>query len=232
VGKLFNGVQNCVAPDWVLLHEGKEYVFAEAFRTVVRDEWRGANVTAMATEKGLQRMRALLDDAKSKGARCETVPCGVSGTRGIEPTLVFSVRDDMKLMQEEIFGPVLPVVSYRTEEEALARIAARPAPLAFYVFDEDVERAGRTVERVPCGGACINDTLGHFANEELPFGGVGASGVGRYHGRYGFETFSHAKGVLVSSPVSPARQLYSPKAAALVDRAMGVITSRLGRLIR
>ncbi len=232
VGKLFNGGQTCVAPDWVLLPEGKEVVFAEAFRAAVRDEWRGANVTSMATEKGLQRMRALLDDAKAKGARCEAVPCGVAGTRGVEPVLVFSARDDMKLMQEEIFGPLLPVASYRTEAEALGRIAARPAPLAFYVFDEDVERAGRTVAQVPCGGACINDTLAHFANEELPFGGFGNSGIGRYHGRYGFETFSHAKGVLVSSAASPARRLYSPAAAGLVDRAMGVITSRLGRWIR
>ncbi|MBL8956451.1 MAG: aldehyde dehydrogenase family protein, partial [Myxococcaceae bacterium] len=173
VGKLFNGGQTCVAPDWVLLPEGKEVVFAEAFRAAVRDAWRGASVTAMATEKGLARMRALVEDARAKGARVETVPVGVSGTRGVEPVLLFGVRDDMRVMQEEIFGPLLPVVSYRSEAEALARIAARPAPLAFYVFDDDVERAGRVVATVPCGGACINDTLGHFANEELPFGGFG-----------------------------------------------------------
>ncbi len=231
IGKLFNGGQTCVAPDWVLLREGKEAVFAEAFRLAVAEHWGRAPLTSMATERGLERMRALLADARAKGARCEEIDCA-TGARGIKPTLVFHVRDDMRLMQEEIFGPLLPIVSYRDDADALARIAARPAPLAFYVFDEDEARAGQTVARVPCGGACINDTLAHFANEELPFGGFGQSGIGRYHGRYGFETFSHAKGVLVSSPVSVARRLYSPDAGALVDRAMGFVTSRWGRLIR
>jgi coniferyl-aldehyde dehydrogenase len=219
VGKLFNGGQTCIAPDYVLVPEGKEVVFSEAFKAAQREHWGSQPVTEQATDKGRDRQRALADDARSKGARVDGV-------------LVHGVRDDMKLMQEEIFGALLPVVTYRTEQEALERIAARPTPLAFYVFDEDTGRAGQLVARVPCGGATINDTLAHFGQEALPFGGVGTSGMGAYHGRFGFETFSHAKAVMISSPRSPGRDLVTPKAAAMVDRAMGFIASRLGRLLR
>jgi acyl-CoA reductase-like NAD-dependent aldehyde dehydrogenase len=232
VGKLFNGGQTCIAPDYALVPAGKEAVFADAFREAARRLWAGGPSTAMASDKGLERMRALLEDAKSKGARCEEVTLAGGAPRAMSPVLVFGVEDDMRIMQEEIFGPLLPVLTYRTEAEALARIDARPNPLAVYVFDGDVRRAEALVRRVSCGDACINDTLGHFAQEGLPFGGIGGSGTGQYHGRSGFETFSHSKGVLVANPLSPGRAFYAPTAAKLVDRAMGVIASRFGRWLR
>jgi coniferyl-aldehyde dehydrogenase len=231
VGKLFNAGQTCIAPDYVLLPEGKEVVFLEAFRAQTLKLWPQGPTTSLASDRGLERMRALIEDAKAKGARVETVELPPTADRALGPVLIFNPTNEMKVMQEEIFGPLLPVVTYRTEAEALGHIESRPHPLAFYVFDEDTARAARTVRTVRCGGACINDTLAHFAQESLPFGGVGGSGIGQYHGRYGFETFSHPKGVLVSSRLSPGRSLTSPKIGKLLDSAMGFLTSRLGRFI-
>jgi len=231
-GKLFNAGQTCIAPDYALVPEGKEDVFAQAFTKAAKEIWPQGPATSMATEKGLERMRALLDDAKSKGARCEEVPLPPGPGRAMSPVLVFNVREDMRIMQEEIFGPLLPVVGYRSQDDALERIAARPNPLAFYVFDADVKRAQELVKRVSCGDACINETLAHFAQEGLPFGGVGGSGMGQYHGRYGFETFSHLKGVLVAGAFSPSRALFTPNVMKHIDKVMGLLVSKAGRLIR
>jgi coniferyl-aldehyde dehydrogenase len=230
-GKIFNGGQTCIAPDYVLVPEGKETVFADAFKDFAKRNWPAGPSTSMASDKGLERMRALMEDAKSKGGRCEEVPLSSGAERALSPVLIFNTREDMRVMQEEIFGPLLPVVSYRDEADALSRIAARPNPLAFYVFDEDVNRARDLVRKVSCGDACINDTLAHFAQEGLPFGGVGGSGMGQYHGKSGFETFSHQKGVMVADPLLPTRSLFGPKGAKLVDAAMGLIVSKLGRFI-
>ncbi len=232
VGKLFNAGQTCIAPDYVLLPEGKEVVFLEAFRAMAQKLWgAGADHVARLGARPSSACAPWWKDAKAKGARIETIALPASAASVLNPVLIFNPTNEMKVMQEEIFGPLLPVVTYRTEAEALGHIESRPHPLAFYVFDNDSARASRTVRTVRCGGACINDTLSHFAQESLPFGGVGGSGIGQYHGRYGFETFSHPKGVLISSRLSPGRSLTSPKIGKLLDSAMGFLTSRLGRFI-
>ena len=129
------------------------------------------------------RLEALLEDARAKGARVEVLGSASDGhSRRLAPALVFGPTPTMRVMQEEIFGPILPMVSYRALDEALAFIAARPRPLAFYYFDDDANRAQDVLRRTPSGGACVNDTLVHFAQESLPFGGIGASGQGAYHG--------------------------------------------------
>src|SRR5690606_29085212 len=111
------------------------------------------------------------------------------GERKIAPTLLLDVNDDMAVMQEEIFGPVLPIVPYDRLDDAIAYVNARPRPLALYYFDDDARRARTVLERTVSGGVAINETLLHFGIDDLPFGGVGASGMGAYHGKEGFETF-------------------------------------------
>jgi acyl-CoA reductase-like NAD-dependent aldehyde dehydrogenase len=143
----------------------------------------------------------------------------------------------MKVMQEEIFGPILPIVPYATMDDAQEHIARAPRPLALYHFDDDVQRAEETLRRTVSGGACINDTVMHFAQESLPFGGVGASGQGAYHGLAGFERFSHLRGVLDASALAPARQLQSPPYGRILDAALAALSSPTtlaapGRLLR
>jgi acyl-CoA reductase-like NAD-dependent aldehyde dehydrogenase len=229
LGKLFNAGQTCIAPDYVLLPEGKEEAFAQAFRAgaakAYPDLLRSEQYTSIVNDRHHARLQGLLEDAKAKGARLEVVAPGggePSGRR-MAPVLVFGATPEMRLMQEELFGPILPVRSYRLLDEALAEIRSRPRPLAFYYFDEDERRATSVLRQVTSGGACLNDTLNHFAQEDLPFGGVGASGMGAYHGKAGFEAFSHLRGVLSASALSPVRQVQAPPYGKVLDSALNVL---------
>jgi acyl-CoA reductase-like NAD-dependent aldehyde dehydrogenase len=230
LGKLFNGGQTCIAPDYVLLPAGKEKAFSDAFQATVKRSYpdlaRGSGYTSVLSARHLERMRALVEDARSKGARLEVVsPDGdpPEGSRKFLPTLAFDVNDSMRLMQEEIFGALLPVKSYAKLDEALAYVNGHPRPLAFYYFDRDTERGEELLTRTPSGGACLNNTLIHFAQEELPFGGVGASGLGSYHGHAGFLTFSHARGVLAASRFFPAMKVQAPPYGQILERSLGFI---------
>ena len=148
LGKLFNGGQTCIAPDYVLLQEGRETAFAEAFRATVQRCYptlaQGAGYTSVVSQRHLDRLRALVDDAKTKGARVEVIsPDGAppADSRRFPPVLAFEVNDSMRLMQEEIFGGILPIKSYKTVDEALAYVNGHPRPLAFYYFDRNDGRA-------------------------------------------------------------------------------------------
>jgi coniferyl-aldehyde dehydrogenase len=147
--------------------------------------------------------------------------------RRLAPTLVVGVSDDMAIMREEIFGPLLPVESYRTFDEAIAKINGRPHPLALYWFGNDRTERARVLRETQAGGVTINDTLWHFAHEGLPFGGVGASGSGSYHGVYGFATFSNAKPVFVQARYAPARLLYPPY-GRMFERVLALLRKRNG----
>ncbi len=237
LGKLFNGGQTCIAPDYALLPAGREAAFSQAFHATVQRCYpalgRGPGYTSVINAAHLERLRLLIADARAQGARIEVVrPDGEppEGSRKLLPTLVFDVDDSMRLMQEEIFGPVLPVMSYRTLDEARAYINAHPHPLALYYFDRDTGRAEELLRHTLSGGACLNDTLIHFAQEELPFGGVGQSGSGAYHGRAGFLTFSHARGVLAASRFFPAKRVQSPPYGELLDRTIAFVLRGLGGL--
>jgi acyl-CoA reductase-like NAD-dependent aldehyde dehydrogenase len=229
-GKLFNAGQTCIAPDYVLLPRGKEEAFAQAFRKNVFARYpnlaSNQDYTAMATPAGLARMRTLVADAAEKGARIEPVcpgPQPEGESRRLPPSLIHNPTDQMKVLQEEIFGPLLPIVSYDSLDEAIAWVNARPRPLAFYYFDDDRRRSVEVLRRVVSGGACVNETLFHFIAEELPFGGVGASGTGAYHGRTGFQTFSHAKGVYTAGLLNPVHKVMTPPYGALIDNALRFI---------
>jgi coniferyl-aldehyde dehydrogenase len=230
VGKLFNAGQTCIAPDYVLVPRGRERAFAAAFcKAVARLAPRLEGVTSLASDKGLRRVTALLEDARAKGATVEGANDLKSG-RVMAPVVVLDVNDSMRLMQEELFCPVLPVEGYDSLDEAVARINARPRPLAFYYFDDDASRADGVLRRVPSGGACINDTLVHFAQERLPFGGLGASGSGAYHGQAGFEAFSHLRGVLSASRLSAARSFMTPPFGPVIDTALEFLIRGIRRL--
>ncbi len=203
VGKLFNAGQTCIAPDYVLVPRGSERRFSEAYRAVVsrlyptlRDN---PDYTAIVNARHYDRLAGLIADARRRGACVDEInPAGETldpAARKMAPVVLTEVPDDGRVMQEEIFGPVLPVVAYERLEEACRSINERPRPLAFYLFSHDSETVEYSLERVVAGGAAVNDTLLHCVQEELPFGGVGESGMGAYHGETGFRTFSHAKAV-------------------------------------
>ena len=202
-GKLANAGQTCIAPDYLLLPEGDVDRFLEAWGKAVAALYPKGPASEASTSsvnvRHYDRLRGLLDDARAKGARIvETGPSPEHAkTRGhtLPPTLVFDVRDDMRIMQEEIFGPVLPIVTFHDLEQAIAFVNARPRPLALYYFGSSATNRTRVLAQTTSGGVTVNGTLLHYAQDDLPFGGVGPSGFGAYHGIEGFRAFSHRKAV-------------------------------------
>jgi coniferyl-aldehyde dehydrogenase len=220
-GKLYNAGQTCVAPDYVLVPRGRGVEFAGALAKAMARLYptlsSNPDYTRIINAAHYQRLTRLVDDARARGGRVEVVAppgeaCDVTN-RVFPPTLVTNVDDGMLVMQQEVFGPVLPVVEYCSLEYAMARIAGGPRPLAMYYFDDDRSRVDRLLERVPAGGVTVNDCLLHVGQPGLPFGGVGASGVGRYHGFDGFERFSSKVGVLSQRRWSPVSLLHPPYTA-------------------
>lgn len=203
-GKLANAGQTCIAPDYVLIHEKDAATFiayydaaAEAFYPAGAAD---ANYSAIASARHYTRLRGLIDDAESKGARViETGKKAAARGHKLPAAIVLNVTDDMAIMREEIFGPVLPIVTYRTLDDAIAYINRRPRPLALYYFGTSSEDRRKVLTRTTSGNVTINDTLMHYVQNALPFGGVGMSGMGAYHGIEGFKALSHAKGVFEQS---------------------------------
>ncbi len=187
-----------------------------------------ADYTRIINTRHYQRLAGLVGDAKNRGAQAiEINPAAEScdnANRVFPPTLLMNVDDGMAVMQEEIFGPVLPIVAYRTMEEAVEYVNARPRPLAFYYFDNHGKRVDEMLARTFAGGVTVNDCVFHVGQCGLPFGGVGASGMGRYHGFDGFETFSKKKGVFLQgrwSSLSLLRPPYGATARRLLKFIVG-----------
>ena len=200
-GKLVNAGQTCIAPDYVLLPRARMAEFIElAGKAVARmypQLQRNTQYASIVSDRQYRRLVALRDGALAAGARVH--PLGEAteepARRLLPPQLLTEVDDDMAVMREEIFGPLLPLLPYDTLDEAIAHVAARPHPLALYLFEHDRARIELVLARTHAGGVSLNDTLYHIAQHRLPFGGVGASGMGGYHGEAGFRTFSHLKPV-------------------------------------
>lgn len=196
-GKTLNAGQTCIAPDYLLIHTSLQEQFVEAFRKALRslhgkDIQKSKHFVRMVNSKAFDRVASYLDDGR--------VVVGGNTDREelyIEPTLLADVKSDSAVMQEEIFGPVLPMIPFDTTEQAVAFVTEREKPLALYYFGRE-EQAWRVLRHTSSGGACINDTIMHIANENLPFGGVGNSGMGSYHGRLSFDVFSHRRAVVVT----------------------------------
>jgi acyl-CoA reductase-like NAD-dependent aldehyde dehydrogenase len=222
-GKCLNAGQSCIAPDYVLVPAGKELAFAEAAKSAVRRFFPagagGCDYSAIVNDRHYQRLLAYLADALEKGAQCTLLMEGQSETsRKMPPMLLQAVRDDMAVMQDEIFGPLLPLIPYQSVDDALRFVSDRPRPLAFYYFDRDRRRIKGVLQRTISGGVTVNDTMLHIAQEHLPFGGIGPSGMGHYHGEDGFLTFSKRKGVFLQSRCT---------AVGLLDPPYGTRTERI-----
>jgi coniferyl-aldehyde dehydrogenase len=203
LGKLANAGQMCLAPDYVFVPRKSAGAFVELaqrwVRSVYPDLCTNPDYTTIVSESHAHRIEALLADARAKGARTITLTDAADRPaptpRLIAPMLLLDTTDDMAVMREEIFGPLLPVLAYDRIETVIADINRRPRPLALYYFGTDYAEERELLARTTSGGVTVNDVAIHFLAQDLPFGGVGASGMGEYHGWHGFRRFSHARAV-------------------------------------
>jgi acyl-CoA reductase-like NAD-dependent aldehyde dehydrogenase len=199
-GKFLNAGQTCIAPDYVLLPKAAIPEFVQEMQKYISRRYvdlaANPDYSSIVNSGQYARLKSYLDQAHAAGAKIIELAAGDAGKRVLPPTLVLDAREDLALMQEEIFGPILPLVAVDSVDAAIDYINARPRPLALYHFDNDKARTQRVLERTIAGGVSVNDTVMHFAQIELPFGGVGPSGMGHYHGREGFLAFSKQKPVL------------------------------------
>ena len=235
-GKFFNAGQTCIAPDYVLIHESKRDDFVTLLKQEVAERYgdgkRHQDYTSIINETQYARLAGLVSDAQARGhalvslGDMNEVPS--PRVRVLGPTVVLDPAADSAVMREEIFGPILPVISYRTMGEAIGFVAGRDRPLALYCFSTDTAEIEAILARIVAGGVCINDTLYQFACNDMPFGGVGASGMGHYHGREGFLTFSKAMSVLRKYDPAPS-DLISPPYKGLTDKLVRFITWIPGR---
>lgn len=191
-GKFLNAGQTCVAPDYVVVHESVVQPFMAALKHEIQKQYPNpSRIGKIINETRFKHLVSLVDENKVViGGRASVE------TLQIEPTVLEGVSWDDPIMQEEIFGPILPVLTYRQFKPLMRKLASLPTPLAFYLFSRNELHQSYMKYVQPFGGGCINDTVLHISSERLPFGGMGASGIGQYHGRWGFETFSHTKGIL------------------------------------
>jgi aldehyde dehydrogenase (NAD+) len=199
-GKFANCGQTCIAPDYAYVHESRLPQFVDAAKAAITnfygDPARSPDYCRIINERHFERVSRLIDDATEHGASIATGGERDEAQKYIAPTLLTGAAEGAAVMQEEIFGPVLPVISYRYLAEPIAAINARPKPLALYVYAKDHARANRVLAETSAGGSCVNASVLQFGHENLPFGGVGNSGLGNAHGFYGFRAFSHERAVL------------------------------------
>jgi coniferyl-aldehyde dehydrogenase len=229
-GKLLNAGQTCIAPDYALVPASRVDALAAAVRDSAvslypsfRDN---PDYSSIISDSHYRRLTALIDDAVRKGARAVAVDPGAvapdAPSRKLAPTVLVGVNDTMAIMKEEIFGPVLPIEAYDSLDQAIGKINARPRPLSLYMFGGDAAARRRVLERTAAGGVTIDDTLLHFSNDNLPFGGIGASGMGAYHGERGFLTFSHQKAVFIQPRLS-FTWLLRPPYGKRFERVLGLL---------
>jgi coniferyl-aldehyde dehydrogenase len=216
-GKSLNAGQTCIAPDYVLLPEGQQEAFITAYHSAFKKLYpslkNNPDYTAIVNERQWQRLGGLLADAQAKGAVITEINPdkeNLDGSRKMAPRLIMQVQDDMQIMQEELFGPILPLITYRTFNEALEYINARPRPLALYLFSQNKKEQQHVLTHTHAGGVTINSTLFHVVQDDLPFGGIGASGMGHYHGYEGFLALSKAKSVHVKGRIDFTFMIYPP----------------------
>jgi coniferyl-aldehyde dehydrogenase len=216
-GKCVNAGQTCIAPDYVLLPRARQQEFIDRARAVfarMYPDFANGQYASIITPRQHARLLQLLDDAVAGDAVAHPLAnARDDAARLMPPTLLTDVAADAEVMREEIFGPLLPLVPYDSLDDALDYIAARPHPLALYLFETNQDAVRRVLERTHAGGVCVNETLYQIAQHHLPFGGVGPSGMGAYHGEDGFRTFSKMKPVFRQSRFAAASLLNPPYGA-------------------
>jgi coniferyl-aldehyde dehydrogenase len=226
--KFWNAGQTCVAPDYALVPAHKADEFIRNSQKVVSRRFSrpmsNDDYTHMISEDAWRRMQNLVDDAQSKGAQILQPSAShetfTAESRVFPPTLLIGAKTSMRVMQEEIFGPILPLVTYSSLDEAIRFINAQPRPLALYYFDRKNSRINQVLEQTVSGGVTVNDCIFHLPQHGLPFGGIGPSGMGAYHGFDGFTTFSKKKGVLLQNALvgSVLDRAFKPPYTTLSDR--------------
>ena len=225
-GKTLNAGQICLAPDYVLAPRDKLETFVSEAQSAVRTMFPtikdNPDYTSIVAQRHYERINGYIEEARQKGARViEIKPEGEDLSqqehRKIAPTLIIDPTDDMKVMQEEIFGPVLPIKSYGVLEEAIDYINAHDRPLGLYYFGSDEAEREKVLTRTTSGGVTVNDVIMHVAQEDLPFGGVGPAGMGSYHGVDGFREFSHRKAVFtqLAKDIAPLKMMRPPYGAGI-----------------
>lgn len=229
IGKCMNAGQTCIAPDYVLLPAGQEQAFIERARQVVAACYpaieSNTDYSTIVDQRQYARLCAYVDEARAGNAKIIDLAPGAvadSGTRRLPPLALLDLSDSLRVMQEEIFGPLLPVLPYRDLDEAIRFVNSRPRPLALYYFDRENANIERVLNETVAGGVTVNDTILHIAQDDLPFGGVGPSGMGCYHGFAGFETFSVKKAVFRQSRLS-AIGLFKPPYGAVFERLTRIL---------
>jgi len=202
--KQFNGGQACISPDYVFIKEHQKDALVEEFRAKVRQNLyrddgsiKKESIAQIVNAQNFGRIKKLFDDAVAKGAKIAVGGTLEEADRTIHPTLLTDVTPDMLIMQEEIFGPVVPVLTYRNIDDVIAYISSRPKPLALYIYSNSQNNIEKVLSRTSSGGVTINGFFSHYLENQLPFGGVNQSGMGSYHGVFGFRTFSHERAVYI-----------------------------------
>jgi aldehyde dehydrogenase (NAD+) len=239
-GKFMNAGQTCIAPDYLFCPRSSVEGFVAAASKVVarfygadeRSRQESVDFARIVDTAACERHKSLVQDAVAKGAKVEFGGVFEPAERYAAPTLLTGVRSDMTIMDEEIFGPILPVLAYDSIEEILTFINSRPKPLALYVFGKDRRATAEVLDRTTSGSACVNDLVIQITNPHVPFGGVGMSGTGNYHGFYGFRTFSHERNVLQQGPLNLTSFFYPPYGSRLQEAVRSMLELVTGSRVR
>jgi aldehyde dehydrogenase (NAD+) len=204
--KQFNGGQACISPDYVFVKESQKRALIDEFQSKVKQNLyqddgsiKKENIAQIVNDQNFTRIKKLFDDAIARGAKVAVGGTLEAGDRTIHPTLLTDVTPDMQIMQEEIFAPIVPVVTYKTIDEVIGHISGRAKPLALYIYSNDQDNVDRILSRTSSGGVTINGFFSHYLESQLPFGGVNQSGMGSYHGVFGFRTFSHERAIYLQT---------------------------------
>ncbi len=214
-GKFVNAGQTCVAPDYILIHESQLRNFVDLLKLHIGHFYKNQfqksqEYCKIINESHFQRLKGLVEASLTRGARLEFGGEFFPAEQVISPTVLTQVENSHPIMQEEIFGPILPIIPYRNHSEALGFVRSMTKPLALYIFSQDPQATKLLLEGTSSGGVCINNVTIHLGHHGLPFGGIGGSGMGNYHGHFGFKTFSHERAVLHSQRFNLLKLIYPP----------------------
>ncbi|AFL84008.1 NAD-dependent aldehyde dehydrogenase [Belliella baltica DSM 15883] len=218
-GKYVNCGQTCIAPDYILVQENIKNELIEAIHSKINEMYdpkikgidESKDYARIVNDKHLKRLKHLLDDANRKGAKIAVGGKIIETENYFEPTVMIDLTEEMDVMQEEIFGPILPIITYSSIEEAINYINEKSKPLALYIFSNSKNVSETILTQTSSGGAVVNDCVVHFLQNELPFGGVNNSGIGKAHGHFGFLSFSNEKAILEQRVgLTPSKSLYPP----------------------
>jgi len=234
-GKFINAGQTCVAPDYLLIHESKIAAFVDQAKKVIAKRYgetesarkSSPDFCRLVSKGHLQGLKSILDTTVGQGAKIEIGGQFDQEQRYLSPTLLSNVSNDMLIMQEEIFGPILPMITYRHIDEAFKIIRSKEKPLAFYIFSQNKAATQNMIMQSTAGGTCVNSLILHLANPDLPFGGVGHAGMGNYHGHFGFRALSHERAVLHQSKLFDSLKFFYPPYTDFVKRLIRLATKYL-----